>query len=80
VSLARTFHPDVALLDIGMPKMDGFTVAKTLRKEPWSSSLMLVAVTGWGDSEARRTAREAGFNHHLTKPVGPDDLKGLLAP
>jgi signal transduction histidine kinase/CheY-like chemotaxis protein len=78
ISIARTFRPDLALLDITMPKLDGYAVATALRAEPWASSLVLVAVTGWGDAEARKMAQDAGFDHHLTKPVGPDDLRELL--
>ena len=78
LSMARTFRPDLAFLDIGMPRMTGYEVASCLRKESWSDDLMLVAATGWGDAEARRKSKEAGFDSHLTKPVGPEEVQTLL--
>jgi two-component system, sensor histidine kinase len=76
---AREFHPDVALLDISMPKRDGFDVARDIRREPWGASVYLVALTGWGQEKDRRLAREAGFDAHLVKPVAPRALNDLLA-
>jgi PAS domain S-box-containing protein len=63
------FMPDTVLLDLGMPGMDGFAVARRLRAEPRHASLHIVALTGWGQESDRRRTREAGFDHHLTKPV-----------
>lgn len=80
VSLARAFRPDTALLDIGMPDLSGYEVAQELRREPWGAGVPLIAVTGWGQDEDRRRALEAGFDHHLTKPVDPDRLAGLIGP
>ena len=74
LSLAQTFRPDVALLDIGMPDLSGYEVARALRQEPWATDLQLIALTGWGQDDDRRRALEAGFDHHLTKPVDPDQL------
>jgi CheY-like chemotaxis protein len=79
LSLAQTFRPDVALLDIGMPDLSGYEVARALRKEPWAMDLQLIALTGWGQEDDRRRALEAGFDQHLTKPVNPDLLHGLIA-
>ena len=79
VSIGRTFLPDVAVLALGMPQMDGYAAAAALRREPWARGLVLVAATGWGDAEARRRTATAGFDHHLTKPIEPDDLVALLA-
>ena len=79
LAMARTFRPEAAILDIGMPKLSGYEVAKALREEPWAKSLLLIAATGWGDAEARRSSADAGFDHHLTKPVAPEDLQRLLA-
>jgi signal transduction histidine kinase/ActR/RegA family two-component response regulator len=79
VSVARVFQPQVAVLDIGMPKMDGYAVARLLREESWAASLRLVAATGWGDAQAREQAAGAGFDEHLTKPVGPEELQRVLA-
>jgi len=79
LSLARTFRPDVALLDIGMPDLSGHDVARALRLEPWASNLQLIALTGWGQDDDRRRAFEAGFDHHCTKPIDPDQLARLIA-
>ena len=76
---AETFRPDMILLDIGLPKLNGFEVARKIREQPWGQSIVLVALTGWGQDEDRRRSREAGFNHHLTKPVDPRALTNLLA-
>jgi signal transduction histidine kinase/CheY-like chemotaxis protein len=78
LALARIFQPDVAVLDLGMPKMSGYDLARALRREPWAASLCLVAATGWGDLEARASSKEAGFDRHLTKPVDPKDLDEVL--
>ena len=72
------FVPDVVLLDIGMPRMDGYEVARTIRAKFSDRGAMLVALTGWGQSEDRRRAQEAGFDRHLLKPVDLSDLKALL--
>jgi len=79
VQAAATFRPQVVLLDIGLPKMDGYEAARNIRQRPWGKTMLLVALTGWGQEEDRRRTREAGFDHHLTKPVDPADLEGLLA-
>jgi CheY-like chemotaxis protein len=70
--------PDLALLDIGMPGMDGYEIARRLRQQPRASGTVLVAVTGWGQPEDRRQSREAGFNHHLVKPVDMAVLDEIL--
>jgi PAS domain S-box-containing protein len=79
VQAAATFRPDVVLLDIGMPKMNGYEAARHMRQEPWGKDMLLVALTGWGQEEDKRRAFEAGFDHHLTKPVDPAALVKLLA-
>jgi CheY-like chemotaxis protein len=79
VQAAATFRPDVVLLDIGMPKMSGYEAARSIRRQPWGKGMALVAVTGWGQEEDKRRAAEAGFDHHLTKPVEPAALERLLA-
>jgi len=73
------FKPDVILLDIGLPNLNGYEVARKIREQPWSQTMVLVALTGWGQEEDRRRSQEAGFNHHLTKPVDPLALTKLLA-
>ena len=74
----RTFHPDIILLDLGMPGMDGFEVAGRIRGEPGNDNIYIVAVTGYGQAADRARSSEAGFNLHLTKPVEPDQLKKIL--
>jgi signal transduction histidine kinase len=71
--------PDVALLDIGMPLLDGYEVARRIRAEEWGKSVTLVALTGWGQESDRRRSQEAGFDTHLVKPLDPDRLNALLA-
>jgi signal transduction histidine kinase len=78
VELAAQFKPDIALLDIGMPKRNGYDAARALRERFASSRMKLVAVTGWGQSGDRARALAAGFDHHLTKPVDPAVLQQLL--
>jgi CheY-like chemotaxis protein len=73
------FHPDVVLLDIGMPGMDGHEVARRVRQQPQFASTRLVALTGWGQDEDRRRTQESGFDHHLTKPVDIASLQALLS-
>jgi signal transduction histidine kinase len=79
LATAAAFTPDIVLLDIGMPGMDGYEVARRLRELPQLSDITLVAVTGWGQEEARHRSRSAGFDHHLVKPAELGTLKKLLA-
>lgn len=78
VSAAETFRPDVALLDIGMPELDGYATAREIRRQRGGVDTYLVAITGWGQQEDKRRALEAGFATHVTKPVNPDLLRDLL--
>lgn len=75
---ADAFRPDLVLMDIGMPRMDGYEAARRLREAEWAASIILVALTGWGQDEDRRRSEAAGFNHHLIKPVDPAALEALL--
>jgi PAS domain S-box-containing protein len=79
IDAAKAFAPDLVLLDIGMPGMSGYEVAQALRKLPGGGALRIVAVTGWSQDHDRQRSREAGFDHHLAKPVGVDELLKLLA-
>ncbi len=79
MDLAGEFRPDVVLLDIGMPGMDGNEVARRIRQRPQFAATRLVALTGWGQDEDRRRTQESGFDHHLTKPVDIAALQALLA-
>jgi CheY-like chemotaxis protein len=76
---ARQFRPHVALLDIGMPSMDGYELGRRLHATPETKDVLLVAMTGWGQDEDHRKSREAGFAHHLVKPFEPAVLEKLLA-
>jgi CheY-like chemotaxis protein len=78
VSAAENQHPDVVLLDIDLPGLCGWEVAKTLRALPADKRPLLVALTGYGDDEDHRRSREASIDLHLTKPVDPDRLQQLL--
>jgi CheY-like chemotaxis protein len=73
------FHPEIVLLDIGLPQIDGYEVARRVRELPALDGIKLVALTGWGHDQDRCRTREAGFDHHLVKPVAVKTLKELLA-
>lgn len=74
----NSFRPDVVLLDIGMPGMDGYEVARRIRANPNHRQISLIALTGWGQDEDRQRSAAAGFNHHLVKPADIDQLRQLL--
>jgi CheY-like chemotaxis protein/nitrogen-specific signal transduction histidine kinase len=75
---ARELRPDVVLLDLGMPGMDGYEVARRMRQESWGRDATIIAVTGWGQEEHRRLTKEAGFDRHLTKPADAEEIEALL--
>jgi PAS domain S-box-containing protein len=79
VSVAEAFSPDVILMDIGMPKLNGYEACRRIREQPWGRSVVIVACTGWGQEDDRRKSQEAGFNFHMVKPVDPAALERLLA-
>jgi CheY-like chemotaxis protein len=79
LELAERCQPDVALLDIGMPRMDGYELARNIRAEPWGAQMKLIALTGWGQESDRRRSRDSGFDGHLTKPVDQHLLDRLLS-
>jgi two-component system CheB/CheR fusion protein len=70
--------PDVLVLDIGMPGLNGYEVARRVRAEPWGRNALLIAATGWGQLSDREKAAHAGFDAHLTKPFAPDDLVAAI--
>jgi signal transduction histidine kinase/ActR/RegA family two-component response regulator len=80
LACASLHHPDVAVLDIGMPGMSGYEVAQRIRSADWGQRVQLIAVTGWGQEGDKRRAEEAGFDHHLTKPIDPERLERLMGP
>jgi len=78
LELAERLHPHAMLLDIGMPELDGYTLAGKIRETPWGCGVTLIAITGWGQEDDKRRALAAGFNYHLTKPIDPNTLEALL--
>ncbi|HEY2419450.1 MAG TPA: CheR family methyltransferase [Steroidobacteraceae bacterium] len=78
LEMAARQRPEIGILDIGLPDMTGYEIAKRIRQEAWGSNMLLIAVTGWGQEEDKRAARVAGFDHHLTKPVDPAQLERLF--
>jgi signal transduction histidine kinase len=79
VEVAEAFRPGVVLLDIGLPKLNGYDVAQQIRQQPWGQAMVLIALTGWGQETDRQRSQEAGFDHHLVKPADPTELLHLLA-
>ncbi len=78
LELLKSTHPDIALVDIGLPGMDGYEIARRFRAEPDGDRVFLVALTGYGSSTDRDRSRQAGFDLHLLKPVDPQALQSLL--
>jgi len=78
IEIARSYRPDVVLLDIGLPNLDGYQVARTLREEGFRDTI-IIAVSGYGQEEDRKRSREAGMDHHLTKPVDVKTISALIA-
>jgi CheY-like chemotaxis protein len=79
VVAAEKLRPDVVVLDIGLPKLNGYDACRRIRAQPWGRGVVLVALTGWGQQEDRRQALEAGFDHHMVKPVDFERLAQVLA-
>ena len=79
VDAASHFEPDVVVLDIGMPRVDGYAAARAIRAQPWGADILLIAMTGWAQTEDKRRAAEAGFDTHLVKPVSLEALLEALA-
>jgi len=77
-ALAEVHRPEVLLLDLGMPRMDGYEACRRIREQPWGREMLIVAVTGWGQKEDRRRTEEAGFDHHVVKPVEPAALLHII--
>ncbi len=78
VKMAAEFLPDVVLMDLGMPKMNGYEAAHYIRQQAWGQKVKLIALTGWGKNEDKQRTKEAGFDHHLVKPAEPAELQRLL--
>ena len=78
LDVAARARPEVVLLDLGLPRLDGYEVGRRIRAQDWGKSIVLVALTGWGQDEDRRRTREAGFDSHLVKPLNLDLLTEFL--
>src|SRR6185503_5387251 len=78
VAAIEKYRPEVVLLDIGLPGLDGHEVCRRVREQPWGKDIVMIALTGWGQEDDRRRSEEAGFNGHLVKPVDYDELLQLL--
>ncbi len=78
IEIAEQFRPDLIMLDIGMPRLNGFDTAKRIRALPWGQQVTIVALTGWGQEEDRKRSKEAGIDDHLVKPVEPSALEKML--
>ena len=76
---AESFRPQVILMDVGMPRLNGYEATRRIREQPWGRSVTIVALTGWGQEGDLERSREAGCDGHLVKPVSPPDLEQLLA-
>ena len=79
VDLAGEYRPDVILLDIGLPRLNGYEACRLIREQPKGNGVVLIALTGWGQDEDRRRSHEAGFDHHMVKPVDPQALMSMIA-
>ena len=79
VAAAGKFRPHVVLCDIGLPKLNGYEACRQMKAQAWEKKMILIAVTGWGQDDDRRKSQEAGFDHHMVKPVDPQALMKLLA-
>jgi CheY-like chemotaxis protein len=78
LALADQFRPDLVVLDLGLPRMDGYEVARRLRERPYGGGITLVALTGWAGKDVRSRAAEAGFDYHLVKPVNWEELEKIV--
>ena len=79
LEFAKRVRPDIGIFDIGMPDLNGYELAERLRHEAWGKTMILIAVTGWGQESDKRKALATGFDHHLTKPVDLDKLELLFS-
>ena len=78
LEMAVAYQPDIVLLDIGLPEMDGYEVARHLRQHPQTKDVWVIAMTGYGQDADRQRAEEAGFDYHLVKPIDPEKLQAVL--
>jgi CheY-like chemotaxis protein len=78
LEVAGEFQPQIVLMDVSLPGLSGYDSARTIRSQPWAEGIILVAMTGWAREADRHRAREAGFDHHVSKPLDADVLEALL--
>jgi two-component system OmpR family response regulator len=79
LEVAAQFKPEIVLLDLGLPGMDGFQLAQEMRKQTATANALLIAVTGYGQAADRLRSQEAGFDHHLVKPVSAEEIQRVIA-
>ena len=79
LAAAERLRPDVVLMDLGLPRIDGFDACRRIREQPWGKGILMIAITGWGQDVDRRKSQEAGFDHHLVKPVDARAIAALLS-
>jgi CheY-like chemotaxis protein len=79
VALAEAFRPEVILMDVGMPRLNGLEATRRIREQPWGQDMTIIALTGWGQEGDLERSREAGCDAHLVKPVNLNDLEKMLA-
>jgi CheY-like chemotaxis protein len=79
LEVAEQFRPHLILLDIGLPKLNGYEVCRRIRQQPWGKDMVVIALTGWGQEEDRKRSKEAGFNAHFVKPLEREALMLVLA-
>jgi len=78
VDLAQRFHPQLIVMDIGMPEMDGLEASRRIRRQPEGKEIIIIALSGLDQDDDKRLCAEAGINHHMAKPVRPDDLRSVI--
>jgi CheY-like chemotaxis protein len=78
LDLAQRFHPQLIVMDIGMPEMDGLEASRRIRREPGGKEIVIIALSGLDQDDDKRSCAEAGINHHMAKPVRPDDLRAVI--
>jgi CheY-like chemotaxis protein len=78
VGLAESFHPQLIVMDIGMPQMDGLEASRRIRRQPDGNDIIIIALSGLDQDDDKRSCAEAGINHHMAKPVRPDDLRAVI--
>jgi CheY-like chemotaxis protein len=78
VRIAQDFQPEIVLLDIGMPKLNGYEACRQIREQAWATQVIIIAVTGWGQDEDRQRSKDAGFDMHLVKPLDPLVVERLM--